>query len=149
MLKADDSFDLTNSPLGRLAIGLVMGLACTIYGGIEYHKATTLPKHGVEAQGTVVSVRESRSKNSVTHIPKVSFQDDKGQEYQVEMTGTCQVGDQVTVLYLPSHPKTADIKGSLTAMSPIFAFVALGFGLIGWAAVVYNVIFMMRYKRIL
>jgi len=153
MLKADNAFDLMQFPLARLLVGLAIGLGGTIAGGIQYYKATTLPKHGVEAEGTVVSLLESRGRKSqlVTYTPVVAFQDANGQEYQAEMTGNGrnQVGDKVTILYLPNNPKTADIKGTITGASVVFAFISLGVGLIGWAAVLYNVVFMVRTKRIL
>ena len=149
--KKEDLIDkLLHYPLFRLLFGLAMGLGFGIWGGVTYHKATVLTTHGIEVQGKVLSVKKIQKKRGASYYPTVEFADAEGNIHQVETSDNdnLPVGEEVDVIYLPSNPKMADIKGA-SALSPGFSYVLFGLAAIGWAAVAYNIYFMIRYKQII
>ena len=139
---------LLEHPIVRLAVGLLLGLVFTIWGASIYLKGRDLAKEGVETEGTVVSVRMTRTQKATHHFPTLEFKDAQGNVHQVE-TGefNCKEGDKLDVLYMPNNPKRAEIKNSAAGSTFQYCFM-LVVGAIGWAAVLYNIYFMVRYKHV-
>ncbi|MDR3198766.1 MAG: DUF3592 domain-containing protein [Planctomycetaceae bacterium] len=149
---------LMRFPIIRLTVALLLALACIIWGIVYYNNHALLAKNGVETEGVVVSIREEtgRKSRTITQYGMIEYKDDKGNTHQFEhgqhKIGTLlNVGDKLPVLYLPDKPKKADLKShvELSTKSKLpFHKIIFAISLFFWAAVVYNIYLMIRYKTI-
>jgi hypothetical protein len=100
------------------AISLVSSFAFLALGASCYNRAANFKKTAIEAQGTVIELRESTSGGShggSVYNPVVRFADKDGQEHTLySSTGTYPpayaVGGRAPVLYDPADPQHAEIN---------------------------------------
>ena len=122
----------------------LVGVGLLIGAFFVYKDAADFLKQAESAPGTVVRLLESRSSssssNSTMYTPVVQFTDKRGSE--IEFTSSISssppsydVGEEVEVLYTPSTPQDARIKGFfslwgvatiLGALGGVFAGIGLG-----------------------
>lgn len=100
-----------------------------IFSGIAafmFFQQYNLQQKGLEAQGTVVQVVSRRdSDGDITYTPVIRFRTDGGREVEFQSTYSSnppqyEVGETVTVLYLPERPTEAEIKGAGNLLIVIF-----------------------------
>ena len=99
-------------------ISLVSSFAFLALGASCYNRAVHFKKTAIEAQGTVIELRESTSGGShggSVYNPVVRFADKDGQERTLySSTGTYPpayaVGDRAPILYDQADPKHAEIN---------------------------------------
>lgn len=140
---------MTKSPKSRIIIGILIGIGFLIAGFYDINKAMRLEKEGVKAEAVIVSVRDVyKRKGGHKVYPTVRFTDKNGASHEVELgnTPSAQENQKVTVLYVPSSPKTAAID-SPSATSRVGGYLLFGFSAVGWIIVLYNVIALMVYKK--
>lgn len=139
-----------SSPSGMDIFGPLMALHMLIMVGVGAYfalKSGNLAANGEAAHGTVVDMKRG-SKGSLS--PIVEFTTASGQ--RIRMTAITssknpdyRIGEQITVLYLPSDPSTNAIQsfGEMWVMPTVF--LPIGFGGVagGVAAWIYGV----RRKR--
>ncbi|MDR0704943.1 MAG: DUF3592 domain-containing protein [Planctomycetaceae bacterium] len=101
----------------RLAVALLLALACIIWGIVSYNNNALLAKNGIETEGVVVSIREEvgRKSHMVTQYGMIEYKDDKGNNYKFEHVNpkvgdSLNVGDKFSILYLPDKPQKANLK---------------------------------------
>jgi hypothetical protein len=143
----------------RLTVALLLALACIIWGIVYYNNHALLAKNGVETEGVVVSIREKtgRKSGAITQYGMIEYKDAQGNSYQIEHGQTkigsllLNVGDKFSILYLPDKPKKASLKSQVEFATkskfPFHKFIFVA-SLFFWAAVAYNIYFMIRHKTI-
>ncbi|MDR0609281.1 MAG: DUF3592 domain-containing protein [Planctomycetaceae bacterium] len=142
----------------RLTVALLLAVACIIWGIVSYNNNALLAKNGVETEGVVVSIREEVGRKSrvITQYGMIEYIDKKGNSYQIEhgqqkISNSLNVGDKFPILYLPDKPQKAALKShveiSTKSKFPFHKFIFVA-SLFFWAAVAYNIYFMIRYKTI-
>lgn len=128
------------------AIERIFGLAgvvlLVISIGLGVH-TTRLVADGVEADGIVTGLQASRTSDSTTWRPEVSFMAADGRTYRfVSSSGSNPPayarGERVVVLYMPDNPQGARIKGFFSLWGGMVIcgvlgviFAGIGFGMIG------------------
>ena len=128
---------------------LIVGLALLTGAFFLYQNKKAFLAKADTAQGTVIELLESRSDNSITYKPLVSFKTKEGA--QIEFTSSVSSnppsyseGETVEVLYDPSNPRDANINGfsSLWLGPLILGILGAVFSLIG-----FSIIFFKRLKQ--
>jgi hypothetical protein len=114
---------LSLMPIGLFGLGLYV-----------YFEQTVLLKHGVTTDGTVLRFQEVRSRYSRTtshYKPDVEFVDTNQRKHTVTLSCTTPVniGQKLSVLYLPSHPQTAYWAESRALSQRSYRFL-LGFAVL-------------------
>ena len=121
--------------IGFLGVGTLM-----LLGSISFwNKTRHFLARAQQAAGTVVELREVRdSEGSSTWKPLVAFTAKNGRKITFadsvsSKPAAYDVGESVTVLYLPDHPEEAHIKGfsSLWLGTTILGGLGLAFSSIG------------------
>ena len=124
---------------GLIGLGMLVG-ACLLFLNTRAFVAGAST-----AQGQVVDLLRSRSSDSETYKPVVTFTTADGR--QVEFTSSMgsnppafRRGEQVTVLYHPQAPEEARIGSffSLWGLELILGGMGAFFALIGWGILVYQ-----------
>jgi hypothetical protein len=99
------------------AIMLVSALALLALGGSCYNRTAKFKKTAVEAQGTVIELKEggSVSYRHTVYFPIIRFADTAGQEHTLYFNSGSYppkyaVGDHVSVLYDPANPNEAKVN---------------------------------------
>ena len=125
------------------AVFTTVGVVLLVGAGIVSQKTRSFLADAAKAEGTVIELKASRSKDSTTYRPVVRFIDPNGQT--VEFTSSTgsnpplyQAGQKVEVLYRPTEPRNAKINGffSLWGVSAIMAGMGGVFFLIGFSSLV-------------
>ncbi len=105
-----DSFDARTFvfPLMGMLSGLI-GLAFLIFGALDVFAVRALEERGLHAHGVVEGVSNHKGPASA----EVEFQAKDGSVvvFRTSFQGVLQQGDEVSVVYLPEHPKTARVEG--------------------------------------
>lgn len=121
--------------LRRLAPFLLLaGLGCLALGVHQSKGLLRLESSGMRAPGVVSSFSTSRSGNSVTYYPVVTYTNGADQRVVFkDHTGTnpplYRVGEAITVLYLPEETASAIIDRGLWNWLPPVILYLLGAGL--------------------
>jgi preprotein translocase subunit SecG len=100
------------------AICLVSAFVFLALGASCYSRAVRFKKTAVEAQGSVIELKEDRSGGTDSHTvyyPIIRFADKAGQEHTLYSSAgsyppAYEVGERVPVLYDPANPKEAKIN---------------------------------------
>lgn len=140
---------VAQTPQGRIFIGLLTGIVFLIAGFYNIHKVNRLKQEGIKTEAVIVSIRNVYKRKGGHQIfPTVKFTDKNGTTHEVELDNkpSAQENQKVTVLYLPSSPKTV-VMDSPAGVSPVSGYICMGFSGIGWLAVLYNIIALMIYKK--
>jgi hypothetical protein len=126
-------------------IFLVVGLGLLTGAFILYQNKKAFLEKAVSAQGTVIELLESRSDNSTTYKPLVSFTTKEGR--QIEFTSSVSSnppsydeGETVKVLYYPGDPKEATINDFMSIwFGPlIVGFLGTVFSLVGFFIILFK-----------
>ena len=122
-------------------VGGVVLLAISIALGVHTHRFIA---DSVEDDGIVMDLKMSRSSDSTTWRPEVSFEAADGRTYRfVSNSGSnppaYQRGESVVVLYHPDSPEKARIRGFFSLWGGVaicgllgVIFAGVGFGVIGY-----------------
>ena len=125
--------------LGSLVF-LLFGLLSFAIGSGMTIRQRTLERQGVETQGVVIDLQEHTDSDGSAYAPVVRFKTADG--YTVEFVSNYssnppahEVGQLVTVVYSPSDPSEAVIKGEGQVVHIVFmlaggVFAAVGFYLV-------------------
>lgn len=99
-----------------------------------------LENQGIQAQGIVVDLQENYDSDGSTYAPVVQFKTDSGQSVEFVSSYSSSppdydVGEPVTIVYLPENPESAIIKGDGQFLNSIFMLIggiiaAIGFYLL-------------------
>lgn len=111
-------------PLFLILFGLIF---FGVGAGLTYRQRD-LQARGIQAQGQVVSLAESCDEDGCSYSPVVRFQTRGGQSVTFESSYSSSppsydIGERVTVYYLPDDPKTAIIEGEGQFLRIIFMIV--------------------------
>lgn len=105
----------TSSPLLWVVIGVVVIIVFGIFSVWHYFHVQDLLNNGLSADGTVVSIEESRGRRGrrVTR-PIINFVTENGHSQQIKLEDTSRftVGQEVTVYYDADDPASAVVEGS-------------------------------------
>lgn len=124
---------------------LVIGLALLTGAFFLYQNKKAFLEKADTAQGTVIELLQSRSDNSTTYKPLVSFKTKEGR--QIEFTSSVSSnppgydeGETVEVLYDPADPKDANINGfaSLWLGPLILGILGAVFSLVGFLIILFK-----------
>lgn len=127
-----------NELLKSKPVNILFGLIVVAVFGYFYYTASSreaaLASDGVSAEGTIVSVRESRGrKGRIHYYPTIKFTDQSGQEQQFESPDahSGSVGSTVKIKYSAANPSMGVIEGKVGSW--FYIVIILG-GLIyaGW-----------------
>lgn len=115
-----------------IGIGLLLG------AGALYQHTSAFVARASSTSGVVVELVESRSSDSVTWKPRVSYSDAHGRVTQFTSPTSSnppsyEAGETVEVLYVPGEPDSAEINGffSLWGGTLILSILGAVFGLTG------------------
>lgn len=123
-----------NNSQANLIVTFVLLGSALVFGGIAvylFFEQRNLEQNGVEATATVVEMIESRdSDGDTTYAPVFEFRARNGRVFRVKSGFSSyppeyQVGERVTILYLPESPENAEIKGSANFLTIVFGGVAV------------------------
>jgi len=100
------------------ALALISACALLTLGGSCYHRAVNFKKIAVEAQGTVVELKEGACGGTDSHpvyYPIIRFADKAGQGHTLYSNSgsyppAYEVGERVSVLCDPANPKEAKVN---------------------------------------
>jgi hypothetical protein len=116
----------------------LVGVGMLVGAFLTYRSTNSFLEEAAKAEGTVVELVQSRSSNSTTYKPTVQFTDQNGRAIEfVSSSGSnppsYSKGEKVEVLYLPTDPQNAKIRGffSLWGLSVILGLLGGVFFLIG------------------
>ena len=117
---------------------ILFGLIFFGIGAWLTYSQSSLEKRGEQAPGEVIGLDENCSDDGCAYAPLVSFKTNDGITVTFESSYSSsppayEVGEQVTVFYLPDAPEKAVIKGEGTGFRIIFMIVggiitAIGLG---------------------
>ncbi len=106
--------------VSRVFGALALISACTLlaFGGSCYNRAVNFKKTAVEAQGTVVELKEGAGGGTDSHpiyYPIIRFADKARQDHTLYSSSgsyppAYEVGERVSVLYDPMNPKEAKVN---------------------------------------
>lgn len=130
-----------NAPL--MAFGVVFALFASIFvvmGLVMLNTERLLEKEGVRTDATVLSMRKHKSggrNSSTTYHPTLRFTDVDGESHTIDYhinTDNYAIGSDVSIIYLPSDPKTLRVleDGMSASMSCIIVgsiLVLIGCGI--------------------
>lgn len=113
-----------------LAAGILLGMG-VIFAGIAafiFYQGYVLERDGLQAEGTVIGLVESRDEDGTSYAPVIRFQTQGGREFEFKSSYSSnppqyKVGQKVTVLYPPDQPGDAQIKGAGNLLALIFGLV--------------------------
>ena len=119
-----------NSPKFILITGILF-FSGLLFGGIAaylYYQQYNLEKNGLQVEGTVVALVESRDDDGTSYAPVVRFKTQGGREFEFQSNfysspPEYEVGQTVTVLYPPDQPGEAQIKGAGNLLIIIFGII--------------------------
>lgn len=119
-----------------LVAGILLGMG-VIFAGIAafiFYQGYILERDGIQAEGTVIGLVESRDEDGTSYAPLIRFQTQGGREIEFKSSYSSnppqyKVGQKVTVLYPPDRPGEAQIKGAGNLLALIFGLVG-GFELL-------------------
>lgn len=101
------------------------GFVFTAIGGFLTYQQRSMEQQGIAVPGQVIDLQENYDSDGSTYTPVVQFKTKSGQT--VEFTSTYssnppayQVGQNVTVVYLPDQPEQAVIQGEGQLLRIIF-----------------------------
>lgn len=119
-----------SSKIGKY-LALIVGLSMLAGAWFSYKSTTEFLGAAVSGRGEVVDFFESRSSDSITYRPVVSFETDTGQLIRfTSSTGSnppaYNRGETVEVLYDPLAPDNAQINGFFSLWGVPVIFVAIG-----------------------
>ena len=107
---------------------LVMGSLFFGLGLFFYTSESDLEERGIQTEATVVKMVRSESGKSTSYFPVVKFKDEQGKEHKVKSSHSSSeldVGDKVSLRYLPEDPQEIDIAGDSSTLLYIM-FMAFG-----------------------
>ena len=116
------------------ALSLISAFTLLALGASCYNRAANFKKIAVEAQGSVIELKEGSSGASNSHTvfyPVIRFADKAGQEHTLySRTGRYPpkyaVGDHVSVLYNPANPNDAKVNSFAALWSMTLILGILG-----------------------
>ncbi|RZJ47761.1 MAG: DUF3592 domain-containing protein [Flavobacterium sp.] len=130
----------------------IVGLALLIGAFFLYQNKKSFLEKAITVEGTVTELLPSRSDNSTTYKPVVTFttKDDKKIEYTSSVSSnppSYHVGEKVEIFYDPADPYDADINGffSLWLAPLILGIMGSIFFLIGFSIILFG---KMKQKKI-
>lgn len=119
---------------------LIIGLALLGGAFFLYQNKQTFLEKAITVKGTVTELLPSRSDNSTTYKPVVSFTTKDGKQIQYTSSVSSnppsyEVGETVEIFYDPADPHDANINGfaSLWLAPLILGFIGTIFFLIGFS----------------
>lgn len=107
---------------------LVMGSLFFGLGLFFYTGESDLEERGIQTEAIVVKMVRSESGKSTSYFPVVKFKDEQGKEHKVKSSHSSSeldVGDKVSLRYLPEDPQEIDIAGDSSTLLYIM-FMAFG-----------------------
>jgi hypothetical protein len=138
MIKNNKIFAIFVLSFGLPGLGLLLG------SFFAFNSTQNFLEKSVTATGTVIDLRLEYSEDSNVYYPLVKFQTENGKEIKFKSSfGTnppaYQVGEEVSIIYLPDNPNKAQINSfwSLWFLSILLlgmgtVFTAIGFGFLWW-----------------
>jgi len=110
---------------------ILFGTVFFLIGGFMNYQQLDIRQNGLEVQGEVVRLTESCDDDGCTYRPSVTFTTQNGESitYTSKFSSNppaYDVGEDVTIYYLPDNPQKARIKGEGGVIR--FVFTAIGAG---------------------
>lgn len=109
------------------SIFIIAGLGMIFGSFLSFNHTQEFIKAASTAEGTVIEMRQERSKKSITYFPVFKYQTQQGKIIHVKSSvGTnppeYQIGAKVNVLYHPNNPNEAEINSfwSLWLLTVVF-----------------------------
>ncbi len=116
----------------------LIGLGMLFGAFLLFNGTNSFLSEATRAEGTVVDLVRSRSSDSTTYAPVVTFMNQQGQDIEFVSSVSSNppsysIGEKVTVLYRPGEPQNAKIDGFFSLWFGVIILGALGsiFFLIG------------------
>jgi hypothetical protein len=121
---------------------------CLTFALVSFLHARSFTRSATRAQGTVVRLEKRESRDSgAAYYPVFTFQDAHGAPQEIfssvgSFPPSHQVGDTVTVLYLPEQPRKAKLDGFfyVWGLAAIFGGVGTFWLVVGLAILLVPVI---------
>ncbi len=121
----------------------VIGLLMLVGSGYWYNSTRTFLQEAILAQGEVIDLQVSRSSDSLTYHPVVSFVERDGRVIEFRSSSgsnppSYDIGEQVDVFYLPSNPQDAMLNGFFSLWGGVVILGLLGsvFSAVGFVPLV-------------
>lgn len=113
-----------------LAFGLP-GLGFLIGGVFAFTSTQNFLDQSVSANGTVIDLGLRYSGNSRVYYPIIKFTDESGQEIEFRSSfgsnpPAYQVGEKVSILYIPDNPDQARISSFISLWFLTLLFLGMG-----------------------
>jgi hypothetical protein len=113
-----------------LAAGILLGMG-VIFAGIAafiFYQGYMLERDGIQAEGTVIGLAESRDEDGTSYAPVIRFQTQGGREFEFKSNyysnpPQYKIGQKVTIIYPPDRPGEAQVKGAGNLLVLIFGLV--------------------------
>ncbi len=117
-----------NNHLVAAGILLGMGVIFTVVAAFIFFQGYMLERDGIQAEGTVIDLAESRDEDGTSYAPVIRFQTQGGREFEFKSNyysspPQYKVGQKVTVIYPPERPGEAQVKGAGNLLVLIFGLV--------------------------
>lgn len=116
----------------NLLITLILFMSSLIFGSIAgwlYYQQINIERNGLATEGTVIDLVESTDSDGTTYAPIVRFKTQSGRAFEFQSKHYSyppqyEIGEKVTVLYLPEKPAEAIVKDEGQLLIIIFTVLS-------------------------
>jgi hypothetical protein len=120
-------------PTKKLLVTIILltsGLVFSSIAGWLYYQQMTLERNGLTAQGTVVDLLESSDSDGTSYAPVIQFTTQGGRQVEFRSNhysfpSEYEIGQTVTVSYLPENPANATIQNQGRLLIILLAIMGL------------------------